>query len=217
MSHALDFLKKYYDLTPRGIIHVGANRGQEVEAYKSSGIRPVVLIEPLPDPFARLVKAVDAEAGFHTVQACCSDQVRDVEFHVASNGGQSSSYLPPAEHLKVYPHVTFGSTINLRTKTLDTLLDELAADGVATAQLDYLALDTQGSERDVLLGAPRTLEKVNFVWTEVSMSNLYKGDSSVYEMIEFMRARSFDLFSMMMRRKLWGDALFIRTGLVDGN
>lgn len=217
MSHALDFIKRHYELTPKGIIHVGANRGQEVEAYKTSGIRPVVLIEPLPDPFARLVRAVNSEPGFHTVQACCSDRAREVAFHVASNGGQASSYLPPAEHLTLYPNVTFGSTVTIMTKTLDTLLDELATDGVETAQLDYLAMDTQGSERDVLLGAPRTLERVKFVWTEVSMSNLYEGAASVYEMIEFMRARNFDLFGLTMRRKLWGDALFIRTGLVDGN
>jgi hypothetical protein len=49
------------------------------------------------------------------------------------------------------------------------------------------------------------------------MSNLYEGDASVYEMIEFLRAQNFDLFSLTMRRKLWGDALFIRTGLVSGN
>ncbi|WP_368414406.1 FkbM family methyltransferase [Falsiroseomonas sp.] len=216
MSHALDFIKKYYELTPTGIIHVGANRGQEVDAYKASGIRPVVLIEPLPDPFARLVRAVNAEPGFHAVQACCSDQARDVEFHVASNGGQASSYLPPAEVLNLYPNVTFGSTVKFRTKTLDTLLDELAAEGVETHKLDYLAMDTQGSERDVLLGASKALENVNFVHTEVSMANLYSGGASVYEMIEFFRGRGFDLFNLLIRRKLWGDALFVRTGLVDG-
>jgi FkbM family methyltransferase len=217
MSHALDFLRRQYDLGPSGIIHVGANRGQEVDAYKASGIRPVVLIEPLPDVFGKLVQAVDNEPGFHPVQACCSDREREVEFHVASNSGQASSYLPPEDHLTLYPQITFATSIQLRTLTLDSLLDDLSTKGVDTSRLDYLAMDTQGSERDVLLGATETLKQVKFIYTEVSMARLYSGGASMYELIEFCRGRGFELFNLMVRRKLWGDALFIRSGLVSGN
>jgi FkbM family methyltransferase len=212
MSHAIDTIKRFYDLTPRGIIHVGANKGQEVPAYKEKAIRPIVMIEPLADQFARLVKAIDGEAGFYPVQACCaSESGKTVDFHVASNSGQSSSFLKPGKHVELYPGVTFQKTIQIQTATLDEIMAALPEPVEA---FDYLAADTQGAEMEVLKGASKTLEHIKYAWLEVNFGGLYEGDFDLYQITEFMRSKGFDLYYLVMRRQQWGDALYVRKGVV---
>jgi FkbM family methyltransferase len=216
MSQAIEHIQRKFGLKPNGIIHVGANTGQEVPLFKGSGIRPVLLIEPLPDAFQALEKAVGGEAGFYPVQACCAAVGgRLVDFHVASNKGASSSYLKPKAHLKIAPQVRFDRTIKMETSTLDQIVSRLKAEhGLPAGAFDYLALDTQGAERDVLLGAEQTLSEIKFVWLEVTFGGLYAGDDDVYRMIRFMRRRRFDLYYVSIGPRSWGDALFIRGGLM---
>lgn len=216
MSHAIDRIQHYYGLRPNGIVHVGANNGQEVPAYIELGIRPVILIEPLDDPLRRLRRRLTDVSGFYPVQACCAAVTGDkVEFRVASNGGQSSSLLAPKTVTDLYPRIAFDPPIEMETITLDDVLTSVCSEhGLDRRALDYLALDTQGSEMQVLRGASTTLDHVRFVWTEVSFGNLYEGDTDVYDTIGFMRSVGFDVYFVNMNSKRWGDALFIRKGAV---
>ena len=157
LADGLRLLEQNYGIRPRGIIHVGANNGQEVPSYRESGVRPVVLFEPLAEPFANLKRAVGGAPGFYPIQACLSDVAdRTVEFYVASNGGKSSSYLPPADHATIAPNVTFGSIETMTTVTLDRAIARLAREqGVEAASFDYIGLDTQGSEMESCAAARR--------------------------------------------------------------
>lgn len=215
MSHALRNLSRFYDSLPNGIIHIGANKGQEVADYKEAGIRPVVLIEPLEDPFQRLLRAVADEPGFCCVCECLSDvSGRKGDFHIASNGGQSSSYFPPDKHLEYYPNVKFNDKRKMITKTLDEVINSLAS-GLDVNQLDYISLDTQGSELDILKGGKIALSNAKFVYSEVSFPGLYQGSPDLYDMIDFMREHGFDICQLLMRNKGWGDALFAKKGTIS--
>jgi FkbM family methyltransferase len=217
MSHAIKNLARFYDTQPTGIIHIGANSGQEVADYRESGIRPIVLIEALEHPFERLLGAVGGEPGFYPVRACLSDTAgKEVQFFVASNGGQASSYFEPGTHLDHYPQVKFDTQITFVTETLDDVLAQLA-DVTEINRLDYISLDTQGSELDILRGGRRALQNARFVYTEVSYPGLYKNAPSVYEVIDFMRQAGFDLCQLTMRAKGWGDALFAAKGQIGNS
>ena len=214
MGHALKTIDRFYGLTPRGIIHVGANSGQEVPDYMASDITPVVLIEPLQIPFKRLLKSIDNAEGFFPVQKCLSDVAgKTVIFNVASNSGQASSYYEPENHLTIYPGVTFGEKIEFTTETLDAVVQGLSG-SLDRSKLDYISLDTQGSELDIIKGASRCLEDAKFVFLEVSFKGLYRDAPDMYEVIQFMRSKEFDLYHCLMRNKGWGDALFIKRGVV---
>ena len=218
MAHCLRLLERSYGFRPRGIIHVGANTGQEVPVYRDSGIRPVVLVEPLAEAFGHLVRAVDGAEGLHPVQACLSDVAgRTVEFHVASNGGQSSSYLKPASHLKIRPDITFDRTETMVTDTLDAMVARLChAQGLAPESLDYLGLDAQGAEVEILRGGQDVLRHAKYVFTELNFGNLYEGDTGLYEAIEILRGWGFDLYYLSMKTRGWGDGLFMRTAAIKG-
>ena len=212
MASGLGILERRFNIRPKGIVQVGANSGQELPAFRERGIRPVIMVEPLEAPFRALVTAVGDEPGYHPVKACLSDVAdKQVEFFVASNGGQSSSYLKPARHLEMHPDVRFDTSEKMSTDTLDRLVGRVCGEqGIDPATFDFLLLDTQGAEFDILKGGPRVLAAARYVFTEISFGNLYEGDTGLYDGVAVMREAGFDLYNLTMSANGWGDALFMR-------
>ncbi len=144
--------------TARGVVHVGANVGQERELYDRHGL-DVLWIEPIPDVFATLAANIAGCPRQRALECLVTD--RDdapYEFNVANNGGESSSILALKEHRDVWPKVDFTKTITLRSSTLATLL---ARERIDLARYDALVMDTQGSELLVLRGAEPVLEQLS--------------------------------------------------------
>lgn len=97
-----------FGIRPRGIIHVGANYGQEFDAYRSSLAETVLYIEPISGVFESLRDKVEQEPGHHAIRAVCSDKSGEVvTFNIASNSGQSSSILELGNHAKLYPNIVY--------------------------------------------------------------------------------------------------------------
>lgn len=173
----------------RGVLHVGANTGQERQEYLQHGLQ-VLWIEPLPDVFAQLQANVAGMPKQRAVQALVADRDGvEVDFHVANNEGLSSSILPLGQHRDIWPEVWFERTLKLKTTTLDAL----ARDGVlGTVQAyDGLVMDTQGSELLVLQGAESVLEHIRFVKTEAADFESYVGCCQLKDLDSFLRARGF--------------------------
>ena len=81
---------------PRGVLQVGASYGQEMQWFVENGIQAGVFIEPLPEPFQALSRTCQQLPNFVAVNALCAEETgQRVSFHVASNGGMSSSMLKP--------------------------------------------------------------------------------------------------------------------------
>ncbi|AWK90191.1 FkbM family methyltransferase [Azospirillum thermophilum] len=103
-----------------------------------------------------------------------------------------------------------------------TRLDDIAEVGGC----DYLKIDVQGGELDVLLGAERLLERVLFVHTEVEFEPIYVDQPLFPDIDRFLRARGFELLDLtklghsgyaalprqQARTKLtWADAIYVKT------
>ena len=50
MSSQFTYFKKY-KVPLRGVIHVGAHRGEEVHQYEELGAKKIIWVEPNPDVF----------------------------------------------------------------------------------------------------------------------------------------------------------------------
>src|SRR5262245_10761460 len=172
----------------RGVVHVGANVGQERDLYQRYNL-DVLWIEPIPDVFAALAANI---AGYPCQRALeCLVTDRDdasYEFNVANNGGASSSILALKEHRDVWPQVDFTKTITLRGITLATLL---ARERIDPAQYDALVMDTQGSELLVLQGAEPLLGHFRFIKTEVPDFEAYAGCAQLGDMDRFLQAHGY--------------------------
>ena len=172
----------------RGVIHVGANVGQERDLYRRYGLE-VLWIEPIPDVFVRLRANIAAYPRQRALERLVTDRDDEIyEFNVASNDGESSSILPLKEHHDVWPEVRFTRTIKLKSSTLATLL---ARENVDAARYDALVMDTQGSELLVLRGAEPVLEHFRFIKTEVPDFEAYAGCARLEDIERFMRERGY--------------------------
>jgi FkbM family methyltransferase len=133
-----------------GVIHVGANSGQERELYAKYHLR-VLWIEPLPNIFEKLQENIRGFPAQSALMALVTDK-DDVEyvFNVASNDGASSSVLELGRHGEIWPEVHYVSSIKMKSVPLDTLLSKV------NGEYQALIMDTQGSELLVLKGATGT-------------------------------------------------------------
>ena len=175
--------------TLRGVVHVGANTGQERRIYDSYRL-PVLWIEPIPEVFARLEKNI---ASYPDQRALCALLAeldgRSVDFHVASNDGASSSMLAPRAHKALWPEVGFTPPVRMTTSTLPSVL---AAAGLDIARYNGLVMDTQGSELLVLQGAESMLHRFDIVKTVAADFEAYKDCCQLRELGDFMAAHGFD-------------------------
>ncbi|AKJ30253.1 FkbM family methyltransferase [Caldimonas brevitalea] len=198
---------------PRGILQVGASYGQELPMFLQHGVRHGVFIEPLPQPYAHLAATCRQIPNYVAVQALCTDESgKTYTFHLATNGGMSSSILPPANHLTVFSDVKFEGTVELSSHTLDDVTAFLGANGHAAtmAELDTLYMDTQGAELKILMGANRTLKSIKYIFTEVMRGDLYAGQTPFPSFCAWLDACGYTLNNVYFDRHHAGDALFIR-------
>lgn len=91
-----------------------------------------------------------------------------------------------------------GAKVEIRTLTT---LDQLTIN-TPFAQPDFIKIDTQGYELEILKGAEKTMQHAQFILLEVSLIDIYKGCPMVAEVMAFMQAKGFvlyDIYSLMRR------------------
>jgi FkbM family methyltransferase len=175
-----------------GVVHVGANLGQERELYSKHGLS-VVWIEPIPEIFNQLQVNLQGHKNQLAYQALVTDlDGKEYEFHVANNGGASSSILELKEHKDIWPEVDYTKTISLRSITLSSLFEKEKIDG---SKYQALILDTQGSELLVLRGSLPVLNKFKFIKVEVPDFESYEGCCQLSDINEFMVEHGYKEFS----------------------
>lgn len=176
----------------KGVIHVGANTGQERDTYERYGLC-VLWIEPIPNVFQELLSNISQFPRQRAIQALVTDRDNETyEFHVANNNGASSSILDLHKHKDIWPNIEYTETLSLMSTTLPTLLQQHEIDPSA---YDALIMDTQGSELLVLKGAEALLKQFNFVKTEVADFESYAGCCQLADLDAFMTRHGFKMFS----------------------
>lgn len=171
-----------------GVVHVGANTGQERELYRRQGLR-VIWLEPIPEVYAQLVCNLAHYPDQRAVEALITEQDGEqVVLHVANNGGASSSLLDLAKHKEIWPEVDFVKDLPMNGRSLPTVL---AREGVDLRHYDALVLDTQGTELRILRGALPVLQGFTHVRAEAPDHEAYKGCCTVDELAAFMNGQGY--------------------------
>lgn len=202
---------------PKGILQVGASYGQELDMFLNNGVKAGILIEPLPEPFAHIGNICKQIPNFVAINTLCTDVAGEThKFHVASNGGMSSSILKPTGHLKEFDYVKFEQDVELVSSTVDDVMAFLASNGHAavTNQMDTLYMDVQGAEYKVLLGAVRTLRSIRYISMEFIRGDLYEGGETMQTYCAFLEAQGFTLNNLNFNEHHHADALFVRKSIL---
>jgi FkbM family methyltransferase len=160
----------------RGILHLGANLGQEAERY-SKFAKPVLWVEALPDIHLRLEQNIAHFPGQRALCAVLGDaDGRAVTFNVSSKPGSSSlfqfgRYASGTESLWPKLDLRMVDRISLTMITLDTLLKN---NGIDPAGYDYWVVDLQGAEKLAVEGASRALRDCRSICIEISKLPVYE-------------------------------------------
>jgi FkbM family methyltransferase len=171
-----------------GVIHVGANSGQERDLYARLGLK-VLWIEPIPEVFEMLEQNIRMYPSQRALRALVADNDdTTIELRVANNQGASSSIFDLDLHRDIWPEVKYDRTLVMQTATLPTLLQQ---NGVDAARYDGLILDTQGSELLILRGAAPLLPGFRFIKTEVADFSSYAGGCQLSELDNFLASHGF--------------------------
>jgi len=192
-----------------GVIHVGANFGQEARRYYKHNLN-VIWIEPIPFVYNMLVKNISNYPNQRSHMALITDaDGEEYELHVANNTGASSSIFEFGDDFhKEHPTIQYTETIRVTGVTLPTLLDQTHSE---LHKHDALVIDTQGSELLVLKGAEQILHNFKYIRVEAADFELYK-NSCVYEDIDlFMRKHNFrELYRYTSESKREHDIVYKR-------
>lgn len=195
-----------WGIKPYGVLHVGANTGQEAEFYYNNGVKEVVWIEGHTPTFEKLQYHVKDIPGSICIHACVSDRYSETFLNVANNDSQSSSILELGHHKVIHPEVSYIDSVPVKTFRLDDLLKDFKINGDW-----FLNLDIQGAELLALKGMGDLLRKFKWVYSEVNKNNVYEGcgliwDIDLYlEQFDFYRAETGDWVA-----DSWTDALYCK-------
>jgi FkbM family methyltransferase len=195
-----------------GVIHVGANTGQERDLYARHQLK-VAWIEPIPEQFEKLRQNVRSLPDQIAINALIADaDGKPCTFHVSNNSGLSSSILDLHGHKDIWPDVHYIRDISMKSSTLKTALETR---GIDPGQYDALVLDTQGSELLVLQGAKEIVRQFRFIKAEAADFESYRNCATVDQLCSYLESFGFlaerkDRFAKRTSGGAYYDILFKR-------
>jgi FkbM family methyltransferase len=171
-------------------------------------------------PAARMLM-VEAQPEKEQQLKSAAEKMRDVAYYIGLLGAEpgkevifnvNSTVSSVLEEYKV-------NTFRKEPRKIEALDDIVPLFTANLKPANFLKLDVQGYELEVLKGAPATLKNIEFILCEVSLLEINKNCPLIADVLQFMAAEGFvtyDICSFIRRpldNALWQiDILFIRKG-----
>ena len=172
--------------------------------YFSNGM--VYGFEPIPALYNTVVSRIGHPYNVELVQKALSEKTGKLTIHCSDRFGAdwgSSSILEPKDHIQVHPDITFKTQIEVDTVNLDDWFLAKKID-----HIDFMWLDMQGYEPVVLKSSPLVLSKTQYLYTEVSLMETYRGVMLYPEYKKFLLDNNFEVVFEDLPWKDMGNVLF---------
>lgn len=181
MSIEYEFLK---EKNCKGVIHIGASRGEEAEIYAELGL-DVLWIEAQEQIFGELVPICEKYQGKQRAlnYLITGKDQEEITFRVTNNS-YSSSIFELKEHKDIWPDISETEQIPMLGFTLPTVLQRHSID---ISLYDTLIMDIQGAELKALEGMKSILNNLRYIRVEASDLELYEGSCRATEIEAFLR------------------------------
>lgn len=180
-----------------GVVHVidtGANVGQFAMDLRDYGFTgPIISVEPLPDAHAVLQSRAEGDPLWRVLPRVAVGAENANALLNVSQNRVSSSLLPM---LKAHEAAAASSRYEAQVPVTIRTLDDLLADEGVDAHGALIKIDTQGYEWQVCQGAPKSLAKATGIFLELSLVPLYEGQTLWRDMLEYLRAIGFEVWSI---------------------
>lgn len=225
----LMMLRRLFDeagIRPRGVVHVGANVGEELAAYLFLGFTKILLIEANPAAIPALSRNIDA---FNALAARCDRitgtvppaRAESIHCAVGAEPGTATLYVTDVPTLSslLLPNTAEltqdASWFEVRKQTPVVMrpLDDIAASlpsGWQPADFNFLRLNIQGAELIALQGATKWLQHFQLVFSEINLVKRYDGCPQLADIDEKLAASGFTRPFSYQWDKTGGDAAYLR-------
>jgi len=169
------------------VLDVGANVGQYASTIRRQGYdKEIVSFEPVKVCFDILRALSEKDALWETRHTGIGNFDGSARINVSDNIVYSSFYQPSSS-------VTAFDKRAARDRTEEVRICKLDSIYTYGPRRVYLKIDTQGYEREVLLGVERNLDKISAVQVELGTMQLYEAQPSYIEVCRFMQDSRFSV------------------------
>jgi|GEM_PF-1513987 len=128
-------------------------------------------------------------------------------FHIAENMPCSSLRAPDMDVLGRFPIRSCFATKRKFEIEVDTLENSLKSHGIK--KIDFLKVDVQGAENEILKGAGDMLDDVLAIELETHILPLYHGESVLWELIDMLAKRGFRVRGLAPQGSFEGEVVEI--------
>lgn len=182
----------YFQSSPIQLVDVGARGGLQSNWKDAESFVKIIGFEPDPKEFANLTQQVNDRTLF--LNTALYKQETTCDFYLTQDRAVSSFLKPNLAFLKRFPNASrfeIEQVVQLDTDTLDNQLKKNKI-----ADVDFIKLDTQGSEYYVLEGAQHTLRSVLGLEMEVEFVEMYHGQPLFSDVDQLLRKYNFHLLDI---------------------
>lgn len=202
-----------YKMKIKGVIHVGAYVGGELTEYRSLGLFNTIYFEPQKHLFEIVqAKCIKNEAVYNVALGNINDEEMDLyishsEGGIQNGSGASSSLLKPKVHLIEHPTIKFIRKDPVKVYRLDNFT---ADQGINVEEYNLLNIDVQGYELEVLKGAEKSLEHIDYIIAEVNRDEVYAGCPLIGDIDNYLKDFGFIRAMVGWQSISWGDAFYMK-------
>ncbi len=165
-----------------GLIDVGANTGQYVDLVRALGYEGWIRsYEPSSEAYAVLSRRAAGDPRWTPQRLALGGQEGTATLHVSANSVSSSVLPVRGDHVRAAPKSATVAHEQVPMSTLDAQLADVAGERL------WVKLDVQGAEGAVLRCALATLRRTSVVQSEMSLLELYEGQTDYLELCELRR------------------------------
>jgi FkbM family methyltransferase len=210
----LDLVAKFLPENPT-IFEAGGHYGEDTARLSQKWPKGrVISFEPNPPAFTKLLEAtrnLDNIAAYHlAVSTYNGKAILNVCY--GTNGNEpifegASSLLVPTEAMKIHYQ---GPKVEVPCVVLDDWCQAHQID-----HFDFLWLDLEGLELQVLRSSPRILDQAKVIYTETNFYPFRKGTTQFAELRKFLENAGFMMLSHWYTEGLQGDAIFVKKECLD--
>lgn len=168
----------------------------------------IFAFEPYKPIYRRLVRATKNRKNIETYQVAVNDYNGFANFYVANKHLGANSLLKPNDvYEKTYDYH------KQKAKVPCVILDDWCREK-RIDHIDFMWLDLEGVELQVLKSSPRILQTVKVIYTETNLFDMRENNTLVDDLKNFLMNEGFVMAAHWYWDKLCGNALFIRKELL---
>lgn len=175
------------------VFDVGASVGGWALGVKRRGYKGrTVSFEPLSSAFCQLEKHARKDPLWEVANIGLGHENTKTQINISGYSDASSLLEIVPSYVEFAPVVAYTGAEKITVRTLDSIFHNYYRNGERV----YLKIDAQGFEKNILEGACESLKDIIGVQLEMSLVQLYQGETLFPEMLEYMSENGFTLMGL---------------------